>query len=1781
MLTCPQSLSKNSVANLSSEWDLAILPTTTAPLLLDRNSPNVHALSSKLSKEDIEAWDDDQDFVSFDPIFEQLQFQQSGRLPRSPMSDASGSSGADYFQHSVALSIPASTPTPTSTLTPTSFAIAAATRTSLSTLMNTPSLTPCTLTIPAVCSVHKKSHAVSHSDTESSHAPEKKAHAISCTAIDTSMPLSPTLFPHSTSPTSTTTATSATTATAATTTTTTTTTTTATTTATIELPSSTATKSTTIPTPLSKAPLSVSASAIASSAISTATATATATAAPATTSTLPSLRTHRQNTLTTSTSNGALFATNYSPQPINESLPPLAPPPVSSCAYKGKQSQHGAHLHSKGLGTVTAATPVLTSSSSSPTTTRPSKQTSTAVPPVHPTSLPSPSPSCNDDDSPTPSSKSMTTITQEMMLSAMATYSGVITRINPIRRVAAWVDDLDGLEVPEQQDLDFNQVRTTLAKSLSIPETLEATEGWETESESGFSMTNSEDHFSSDLQRQQPLTPLTPVTLTTAQYRTSLQSNSSGPGNSLSTSLQTNAVENHPTTDEANGGPEPDIMETLGDDLDLLRKVGSFQLNLDARWRQNQFDATALSSQPSASPLQPLQSPSSHANSSSLLRWQDTNVIPISSRPVRQIATVQNEPEDFWEGIDIDDDQAFQHKGRNKNLILRPNIQGRARSGSRVQRQVVPLKDFVALPSRIPRLCRAPGDTSRAVTPAPALSRTHSTHFDLPLRNLKTKSSLPRLKKQPSITRRDGGKMPGALPLPSSDGTLVPVEGTGSSSPSSPFVSRATTPISIQLNTGHRSSWHLGKDDLPSFKSSSLALRSVSFVEERDGQAATSSSQSSLSKATGTIPKPEHLFPEETTSDLPPAGKAFASLRTMVKKWDWGRHKAAPRGHIPSFLSTSTTPCADTEDSQHPAVAIAAQEFSASSEEAKALNIHEKKAADRPRPVSRSSSYSDWGHPFVQGPRDSGPPSRSATNTALDAQLSGLDVLDGVSSTGSVAEKFPKRFFLKRSLKHNNFGDGFELEQFDNLPTFQAHEEAYQVQMHEIAQGRRQSMDRVAAWLWKPQSNANLKEMPKIEEIATELDVPEPQKLRKSKSIRRSLFDIFGPNSSETTKSKKKRKKALAGPTLTPIHSQASVHKFSDSTLPYVPWNENNDSEKFDADDDNLEERTEYSEDSVAFVQQQKKQQQPQFEFPEPPPPHKFFPTSPLLNATMAAVNRPALISNLSQYSKQRTQVSGKMMFDPVRMCWIFNPEYLARRRRRSGQQVAPEPEDDIWGDEPDIFAGLSDGESNKSQEDFDEDDDTWDRPSLSRNSSVRLSGPNGWTARRRLLARPWLPRYPSQEFLKEDDGCKMWDGMMKVPPTTPNSVDGRGDSRPSSMGVHSVVSKSSRRSLNGHHGTGTGFVSNGISSCGEFEVGVEFDITEDFLEQCIAAEAQHRKDAGRFFALPCSPPDEKVPVAQATMSKIRTLGKKSNKKKSAAEKIERVEVLEIAEKSENKPPFKAWTGTLKSRLESSAKAKSSSKATTRAKEFVIESSSSQPPACSKSRRSSTTLGSLGSGWEAISKQDKDGGKREKGSTRAKEPPLLSPATGSTGDTMSKTQGLPFTSFSSWQSSSTGTATAGSVISPTTATLAVSGRSGSRRKVNTLQFDERQLYSCSQSPLSFSATLAVARKGKYNSYGKRRIDVHTFRPPVLTANLALIDVEDSSPIRGGIFRLKRMNSRKQMALPDDSDESEVDEDDFIDRGYRSMSNSRGRPPHRPRADLLFELEKYAPSRFHT
>ncbi|KAF9425869.1 hypothetical protein BGZ94_007146 [Podila epigama] len=1750
-----------------AEWDLASSPPH--PISLDPSlafSANVYAFSSKHTKckQEVEAWDDDQDFVSFEPIFEQLQFQPSGHLPRSPMSDASSNSAADYFQpHTNSASTLLSTPTlpskssvsalalpsTSATVSATAYASAStststsASATASAALLSTPPTTPCSQTSPTSPRTNQ-CHSVSHGVTET-HAAQKRAgaHFGDTSSSDSNLKktmsmLHPsTLFPTTTrvaAPSSSSLSSSLSPPTASL----------AVTASTTGTASSTST-STSLPTPPRFNLTSLSVPSV-SPAIATATVTAT--------TVLPSLRVHRQNTLTTSTSAGSLFhtdtssfATNAKPfqsQPITDALPPLAPSSASPAAT-----------------TTTTISTMVNTTKATNTTRFPGTNTGTGTtsgtdfghvkakssqyqsipsllssPSMSVPASPRPSSSLDREEedvrSTPPSKRSMTTITQKTIPDDV--YSGVITRFNTTRPVPPSADDYEGLVLPDQDILDFNRVRATLEKSVHIPDTLEETDDWDLESDcdGGQSMANSDiDIFTpkdSTPQTDRPLnscSPKVPSTLhctpvLSASLSTSASTSSPPPSSPLPGDRQmhdplsksgsrihprdkvtsppfTLSPSSSPSTSMSTSMPDRKVSEILFDkDLELPKRFNSFKLTLEPRRRSK----AALVSHPETTTQQPQPPPpsSSPATPPSTSLVRNASLKRKDSRIDLGIdARYRDEPEDFWDGLDIDNDQAFYNKSRNKNLVLRPNIQGRARSGSRVQRQVLPLKDFVALPSRIPRLCRAPGDTSRAVPTPPALLRTHSTQFDLPLRNLNSKSSLPRLKRQPSINKRDTTKMQdGADGITNNNGN------NNSTNPPSPFVSRATTPIPIQLNTGHRSSWHLGKDELPSFKSSSLALRTVSFSEGTDSFGAvttattnsTSSAQSSLSKSAGEfIPKQMHPpsrpsseqeqeqereqeqemeintmheTPTHLSSYLSSAqhAKSFANLRTMVKKWDWGRPKSGARGYIPSFLSTSSAASdSDTlgSSSQKSTTMMMATEKllqpnpeveimrGHSQNQNLAMNKSETKAPERPPMASRSSSLSDFGLMLgaLSGQRDSRPPSRMTVvnmtaSQETTQQLSGLDMLDGVSSTGSVGEKVPRRFFLKRSLKHNSFGDGFELEHFDNLPTYQTREESYQLQMQQIAHGRRQSMDRVAAWLRKPQSAANLKENAKIDESPIDQELGGSTKLRKSKSVgRRSLFEIFGQNSNDSSKAKKKKKKMLGGSTLAPIHSQLSVQKFSDpghgTPSRHMLWSGTDESQERlgGTDHDDVsgggEEATEPSEDRFSVTGRNKHQDPSKLHYSYLPGTSpwngssvapgtstaaaaattasttttaaattiKTAAASALASASAAAaVNRPALIANLSNYSKNRTQVSGKMIFDPVRMCWIFNPEYLAARRRqlqqhqqRSGPILGSKSPigivDDIWGDEPDVFAGLSDDESDDESydvdkhekdrdskahtKDFDEDvaqvqaygqreeeeveekivereielnrkEDAEDPSTEGSVSASAMTTPTAtatstsmatamWTMdgisnsrHTRLISRPSFSRYSSQEYLKDEEAevaaegeerpevnAQAWNEAMKAPPMTPTSTYGQGDSsRTGSIGVHSIVSKSSRKSLSGHHalsnaasngilnggggGGGSsshhGFGSNGISSCGEFEVGVEFDITEAFLEQCIAAEAQHRKGAGRFFALPYSPPDEeRAPVASskgvAKMTKLLTFGRKSGQKAVASQR--------------------------------------------------------------------------------------------------------------------------------------------------------------------------------------------------------------------------------------------------------------------------------------------------------
>jgi hypothetical protein len=119
--------------------------------------------------------------------------------------------------------------------------------------------------------------------------------------------------------------------------------------------------------------------------------------------------------------------------------------------------------------------------------------------------------------------------------------------------------------------------------------------------------------------------------------------------------------------------------------------------------------------------------------------------------------------------------------------------------------------------------------------------------------------------------------------------------------------------------------------------------------------------------------------------------------------------------------------------------------------------------------------------------------STETTKESLSSSRAGLVALADISEIPTLgesmtpvisADKFSRRLILKRSPKHSTFGDGSELDRFDNLPTFGVQvvcEEDRLRVTQAAAQARKQSTDRVAVWLRKPQSVANFKDLQKAE----------------------------------------------------------------------------------------------------------------------------------------------------------------------------------------------------------------------------------------------------------------------------------------------------------------------------------------------------------------------------------------------------------------------------------------------------------------------------------------------------------------------------------------------------------------------------------------------------------------------------------------------------------------------------------------------------------------------------
>jgi hypothetical protein len=682
---------------------------------------------------------------------------------------------------------------------------------------------------------------------------------------------------------------------------------------------------------------------------------------------------------------------------------------------------------------------------------------------------------------------------------------------------------------------------------------------------------------------------------------------------------------------------------------------------------------------------------------------------------------------------------------------------------------------------------------------------------------------------------------------------------------------------------------------------------------------------------------------------------------------------------------------------------------------------------------------------------------------------------------------------------------------------------------------------------------------------------------------------------------KLKKKKPFSGPTLIRDLSQTKVRKVSG--MVFHP-----DSKMWNGNDHILNEFDDDDKNDADDVKQQEQQRPPATsnvavcDSPSPP----YSPCFPPAAYSPIAIIRPALISNMNQHSQQRTQVAGKMIFDPNRMCWIINPEYLTRKRLKKHSEQhhyhTRQPSlDDTWGDEPDVFAGMSDSDAEYDKDEDEKETEQSDgggvpsattttaaalagatAPSVSANSSLERS------KGRRLISRPSFRRVSSQDYLADEERLQAWaEPMRQLPVDAAGNGTAGADSRPQSMGVHSIVSKSSRRSLNMIGGCSNGlFAGGGYSSRGEFEVGVEFDITDDFLEQCMATESQHRKDAGKFFALPCSPVQPMRSVSRDRVPR-RMPSKVLNKLKRSSHSNGHGSKDKEKEKDKDKDSRKHGKEEVSAEIPPTSLDN---------KREVNLSPSAPLPLLSWPRRTKSKsvvlqapiLDCIGLPPPSVAQRAAilkplvlPTEKRPHANIPNKFKSLTLGRSGLFSHTTASTPAPASTSLSRMHPGSKGKETVPSTDSQST-TVPPQSRKSSRDMFFSQRLTSKKPHTpvaSDRGTLTFAATFAIARKGASTAYDRRRISAHTFHP--LTGTGPIIDGGGGSGRgSGSVSKPDELGFRKDRQLVSDidsgidSDEAPEDEDD-CERGYRKMPNSRGRPPRRTRSELIMVFTQHS------
>lgn len=341
---------------------------------------------------------------------------------------------------------------------------------------------------------------------------------------------------------------------------------------------------------------------------------------------------------------------------------------------------------------------------------------------------------------------------------------------------------------------------------------------------------------------------------------------------------------------------------------------------------------------------------------------------------------------------------------------------------------------------------------------------------------------------------------------------------------------------------------------------------------------------------------------------------------------------------------------------------------------------------------------------------------------------------------------------ITKPIRRRHFGDGCELDAFDDLPTSRDMEQKYVKEPIGRGPPRQLTLRNKAHQHIMPTRNASPIPLTPLTPAKSRTELPRfardtaaSRMAREATSSNRSVSGSGAPLAALTNQW---RAKVAATTGLSPVHAQGSVrskkHKVPQKPQLIKPLgNVNNPRSVKGMKYDPINYRWEGNEIEVSAFDMPASATSTAsipVQTPRAAPPQVY-------REKECSTPRPALITNIN--SAQNVQVVGGMVFDPQRMCWLKMPGDSKRAKSDSGDTMdgfdALDEEEDVFKDVPD----LEEGPSKESDE-------------ISGSKGEGASGLSDWLVGEEFDVGPEFVKRQREEEERWRRKCEKWTGAAR-----------------------------------------------------------------------------------------------------------------------------------------------------------------------------------------------------------------------------------------------------------------------------------------------------------------------------------------------------------------------------------------------------------------------------------